>query len=168
MMRFLPVVAGLMAVGAAAAQAQEQQGETASSAGCGVGTILFEGQKGVAPQVLAVTTNGTFGNQTFGISSGTLGCTQDGIVRPPTEVRMLLVSSLDNLATDVARGDGETLDSLAQAMAIENPDRPVFFAALQDNFTRIFPNENVTADEVITSINAVLVEEPTLRRYASA
>jgi hypothetical protein len=122
----------------------------------------------VAPQVLAVTTNGTFGNQTFGISSGTLGCTQDGVVRPPTQVKMLLVSSLDNLATDVARGEGETLDSLAKAMAIQDPDQAVFFTALQDNFTRIFPSENVTADEVFTSINAVLVEEPALRRYASA
>ena len=32
---------------------------------CGLGSKVFEGQKGVAPQVLAVTTNGTFGNQTF-------------------------------------------------------------------------------------------------------
>ncbi|HKB84382.1 MAG TPA: DUF3015 family protein, partial [Burkholderiales bacterium] len=45
---------------------------------CGWGSKLFDGQKGAAPQVLAVTTNGTFGNQTFGISSGTSGCTQDG------------------------------------------------------------------------------------------
>jgi hypothetical protein len=167
MIAFFTAVAGLAVLGAAAAQAQDQ-GETASSAGCGVGTILFEGQQGVAPQVLAVTTNGTFGNQTFGISSGTLGCTQDGVVRPPTAVRMLLMSSLDNLATDVAQGEGETLDSLAQAMAIQDPDRAVFLAALQENFTRIFPSENVTADEVFTSINAVLVEEPTLRRYAIA
>ena len=29
---------------------------------CGLGSKVFEGQKGVAPQVLAVTTNGTFGN----------------------------------------------------------------------------------------------------------
>jgi hypothetical protein len=167
MIRFFTTVAALAVLGAAGAQAQDQ-GETASSAGCGVGTILFEGQQGVAPQVLAVTTNGTFGNQTFGISSGTLGCTQDGVVRPPTDVRMLLMSSLDNLATDVARGEGETLDSLAQAMAIHDPDRAVFFAALQENFTRIFPSENVSADQVFTSINAVLVEEPALRRYASA
>jgi hypothetical protein len=167
MIRIFSAIAALAALGTAAAQAQEQ-GETASSAGCGVGTILFEGQQGVGPQVLAVTTNGTFGNQTFGISSGTLGCTQDGVVRPPTAVRMLLMSSLDNLATDVARGEGETLNSLARAMAIEDPDRTVFFAALQDNFARIFPSENVTADDVFTSINAVLVDEPELRRYAAA
>ncbi|HEY8553803.1 MAG TPA: DUF3015 family protein [Burkholderiales bacterium] len=48
---------------------------------CGWGSKLFDGQRGVVPQVLAATTNGTFGSQTFGISSGTSGCTQDGVVR---------------------------------------------------------------------------------------
>ena len=158
----------VLALALAAPAASAQEGETANSTGCGLGTIIFEGQEGIAPQVLAVTTNGTSGNQPFGITSGTLGCTQDGVVRPPTAVKMLLVSSLDNLATDVARGEGETLNSLAQAMAIEDPDRTVFFAALQDNFARIFPSENVTADDVFTSINAVFVDEPELRRYATA
>jgi hypothetical protein len=35
--------------------------------GCGWGSKLFDGQKGVLPQIFAVTTNGTSGNQTFGI-----------------------------------------------------------------------------------------------------
>ena len=45
-----------------------------NSVGWGLGSQIFDGQSGVAPQVLAVTTNGTLGNQTFGISSGTSGC----------------------------------------------------------------------------------------------
>jgi len=152
-------------LGAPAAWAQ--QGETADSSGCGLGTMLFEGQEGIAAQVLAVTTNGTSGNQTFGISSGTLGCTQDGVVRPPAKVKILLMSSLDSLAADVARGQGETLTSLAGLMAIEAADQPRFFTSLQGNFERIFPNQNVTADEVITSINAVLAEDAVLARYVS-
>ena len=48
---------------------------------CGWGAKLFDGQQGVAPQVLGATTNGTFGNQTFAITSGTSGCTQDGAVK---------------------------------------------------------------------------------------
>jgi len=152
-------------LGAPAAWAQ--QGETADSSGCGLGTMLFEGQEGIAAQVLAVTTNGTSGNQTFGISSGTLGCTQDGVVRPPAKVKILLMSSLDSLAADVARGQGETLTSLAGLMAIEAADQEHFFTSLQGNFERIFPNQNVTADEVITSINAVLAEDAVLARYVS-
>jgi hypothetical protein len=154
-----------LAVALAAPAALAQEGETANSTGCGLGTIIFEGQKGVAPQVLAVTTNGTSGNQTFGITSGTLGCTQDGVVRPPAEVRMLLMSSLDNLAADMARGQGETLESLASLLSVEDQDRPRFYAALQGAFVRIFPNENVTAEEVLVSMNAVLAEDAILRRY---
>ena len=37
------------------------------STGCGLGSLAWRGQKGPIPQILAVTTNGTFGNQTFGI-----------------------------------------------------------------------------------------------------
>jgi hypothetical protein len=161
----LPTVL-VLALATPAALAQED--ETANSTGCGLGTMIFEGQKGIAPQVLAVTTNGTSGNQTFGITSGTLGCTQEGVVRPPTKVRMLLMSSLDNLAVDVARGDGETLESLARALAVEQRDKHRFFVALQDNFLRIFPNENVTAEEVLVSMNAVLAEDAVLSRYVVA
>lgn len=44
-----------------------------SNCGCGLGYILFKDPKnpGILIQVFAATTNGTFGNQTFGISSGT-------------------------------------------------------------------------------------------------
>ena len=37
------------------------------STGCGLGSMAWRGQKGIGPQVLAVTTNGSFSNQTFGI-----------------------------------------------------------------------------------------------------
>jgi hypothetical protein len=162
------VVPTVLALTLATPAALAQEGETANSTGCGLGTIVFEGQKGIAPQILAVTTNGTSGNQTFGISSGTLGCTQEGVVRPPTKVRMLLMSSLDSLAVDVARGDGETLASLASLLSVEGQDRPRFFSALQNNFVRIFPNENVTAEEVLVSMNAVLAEDAVLSRYVVA
>jgi Protein of unknown function (DUF3015) len=163
MRTFAIATALVLVLGAHAASAQDN--ETASSAGCGVGTILFEGQKGPVPQILAVTTNGSFGNQTFGITTGTLGCERDAVVRSPTKVRMLMVSSLDSLATDVARGQGETLESLASLMAVEPDHRARFFASLQGDFGRIFPSEDVTVDEVIVSINAVLAEDPVLQRY---
>lgn len=167
-MKKLTVATALVtAMAAYGAQAQEGRQVTADSTGCGVGTILFEGQQGVAPQVLAVTTNGTLGNQTFGITSGTLGCTQDGVVKPPAEVQMLIISSLDNLAVEAARGEGETLDSLATLMNIEERDKARFFATLQANFARIFPSEDVGAEEVTTAMYAVMAEDDVLSRYVA-
>jgi hypothetical protein len=162
------MASALLTLTLAVPAAWAQEGETANSVGCGAGTMLFEGQSGIAPQVLAATTNGTSGNQTFGISSGTLGCTQEGVVRPPAKVKILLMSSLDNLVADVARGQGETLTSLADLMAIEPADRQRFYVSLQGNFVRIFPNQNVTAQEVITSIDRVMAEDAVLARYLDA
>src|SRR5690606_39621856 len=138
------IVPTVLALALTAPAALAQDGETANSAGCGLGTMVFEGQQGIAPQVLAVTTNGTSGNQTFGITSGTLGCTQDGVVRSPTEVRVLLMSSLDNLADDMARGDGETLESLAALLAVEDQDKPRLLAATQGHSGRVVRNEGST------------------------
>ena len=48
--------------------------------GCGLGKLAWQNyphQKTIGVQVLEATTNGTFGSGTFGISSGTSGCTND-------------------------------------------------------------------------------------------
>ena len=44
-----------------------------SNVGIGLGTEIFKGHDGLMSQTAAATTNGIFGNQTFAITSGTLG-----------------------------------------------------------------------------------------------
>lgn len=158
---WMTTIALVFASGPLAAQ------ERTDSTGCGLGTMLFEGRSGTAPQVLAVTTNGTFGNQTFGITSGTLGCTRNGTVRPPQMASLFIHANLDKLAQDMSRGHGETMSSLAEALGVEDGDRPDFYAAARDNFGRIFHRDDVTADEVAQSLYAVMAENANLRRYAS-
>ena len=46
--------------------------------GCGWGTYLFGDKETKIPLILGATTNGCSGNQTFGISSETMGCTSKG------------------------------------------------------------------------------------------
>jgi hypothetical protein len=84
------------------------------------------------------------------------------------EVRQFAAVNLDNLATDIARGEGETLASLASAMDVDTPDQELMFKALKGNFTRIFPNTDVTSDQVIVSIQQVMAEDATLARYVEA
>jgi hypothetical protein len=138
------------------------------STGCGLGTVIWEGKSGEAPQILAVTTNATSGNQTFGITTGTLGCNQKGTVNAPEESELFTDANLDGLARDMARGQGETLASLAELMGIEDQDQPTFFAATQENFARIFPSDDVTAHQVIVSLYEVMAEDARLSRYAAS
>jgi hypothetical protein len=83
------------------------------STGCGAGTVLFDGQSGVAPQVLAVTINGNSGNQTFGFSSGMLGCDSEGTIVASAEINKFASENLGKRVRDMAIGEGEALTTWA-------------------------------------------------------
>jgi hypothetical protein len=138
----------------------------ANNVGCGVGTIIFEGQSGVAPQVLAVTTNGTLGNQTFGISSGTLGCSREGVVHSPVKVSMFIDTNLDKLAYDMAVGQGETLDSLANLIGVDGSQKVAFFQTTKDHYAEIISSEHARTEDVVAALNRVLAANGELAQYA--
>lgn len=136
-----------------------------NNAGCGLGSTLFEGQRGLAPQVLAVTTNGTFGNQTFGITSGTSGCAHNGVVVLPAKVAAFADENLNKLARDMSRGEGESLHALASLMGVQEQHKTVFFDAARENFAQLFPHEQVTSNEMLTNLNDMLAAHPVLGQY---
>jgi hypothetical protein len=135
---------------------------------CGWGSKLFDGQSGVAPQVLAVTTNGTFGNQTFGITSGTSGCTQDGAVKSNWRTALFIDGNKDKLARDMSVGSGEALDSLAHLLGVEAQDRVAFNRAAKDNLERIFSSETAATPEIMAALRQVLGSDAQLARYTTA
>lgn len=159
----------LIAVSAAALLAfGTAHAENKNNTGCGLGTQAFSGKTGKVYEVMAVTTNGTSGNQTFAISSGTLGCTNNGVIDPPSRVAAFTGSNIDKLARDAARGEGESLESLAMLIGIEAKDRPAFYKLSQKNFSRIFSSEDVKAGDVIKTWYDVMAQDKALNRYVSA
>jgi len=133
---------------------------------CGWGSKLFDGQSGIAPQVLAVTTNGTFGNQTFAITSGTSGCTQDGTVKSNWKTALFIDGNKEMLARDMSVGSGETLDSLAHLMGVEAQDRAAFNQVAKENLWKIFAADS-TAD-IMANFRQVLSANERLARYTAA
>ena len=94
--------------------------------GCGLGSMLFAGQQGKVVKVLGATTNGTSGNQTFGITFGTLGCDGTGTVTASTKVATFIDGNMEQLARDMSRGEGETLDTLADVWGVQAQDKSAF------------------------------------------
>lgn len=135
---------------------------------CGWGSKLFDGQQGLAPQVLAVTTNGTSGNQTFGISSGTSGCTQNGVVRSSWKTAMFIEKNKTKLSQNMSVGHGEALDSLASLMGVSKADKPVFEQVAKENFAKVFPSTDVSTKQVMASLREVLKSNERLSQYATA
>ena len=129
--------------------------EAVDSTGCGLGSMAWRGQSGPVPQVLAVTTNGLTGSQTFGITFGTSGCDPNGRITGGTQrmVFHFIENNMEQYALDAARGEGETLDTIAGML---NTDKNVFAEKSQQNFAAIFPNENVDAVYVTTKIFEII------------
>ncbi|MDL2286671.1 DUF3015 domain-containing protein [Desulfococcaceae bacterium OttesenSCG-928-F15] len=124
--------------------------------GCGLGTLMMQDMEGTLWEVFAVTTNGTFGNGTFGISSGTLGCEKPANFAMRERLDIFVADNMDSLAVDIAAGKGETLDTLAELAELDESRQGVFFTALQSNFDEIYPNGDVTSTEVVDKITIVL------------
>jgi hypothetical protein len=151
------VVAAMVTFAAASSMAAQN-----NVGSCGWGSKLFEGQSGIAPQVLAATTNGTSGNQTFAITSGTSGCTQDGVVSSHWKTAMYIDGNRVALARDAAAGQGESLDTLAEVMGVKAADRALFAATIKANFATVFANEQVAAN-----LKSVLAANEQLSGYAA-
>lgn len=125
------------------------------AAGCGLGSMLLGDTPGPI-QILVATLNGIAGNQTFGISSGTLNCEKKANFAGKERLEPFVQSNIDSLAKDIAIGRGESLDALAELMEVPHKERGVVYAKLHANFSNIFPSEQVEAADVIDHIMVVM------------
>lgn len=121
------------------------------SAGCGLGSVIFRPSEHFV-QVFVATTNNLFGNQTFGITSGTSNCA--GGPKAAQALNQYIVANRSALASDIARGRGETIVGLSALAACEQPSE--LGSVLQRNFRSIFPRPGTSDEQVSGGILAVL------------
>ena len=141
-------------------------GAAGGNEGCGWGNALFKGNSGTANHVLAAITNAFLGNNTFGMTTGTNGCSTSSTLGYGGSSAVSAI--MDEFSEDVARGEGDALNTVAVLYGVEPADRPTFARVMHENFAVIFPSEDVTADEMIASIEAVMKADPTLSKYIIA
>ena len=121
-----------------------------TNTGCGLGSIVIKNQNSSVLQALAATTNGTSGNQTFGISSGTSNCNKPSNFVSNDKLNQFVNENMDELAMDISAGKGETLNTVAALMNVENKED--FASKLQANFSDIYTSEKLSSAEVIDNI----------------
>jgi hypothetical protein len=133
-------------------------GQGYGTAGCGLGSVIF-GQKPGMVQIFASTTNGISGNQTFGISSGTLNCEQTGSQASTTE---FIENNRIALQTEAARGQGESLQTLSNLMGCANST--LFSTSVQQNYRTVFPSDAVSSDSVYSAVRQTIRTTPELAK----
>jgi hypothetical protein len=137
--------------------------------GCGLGKLAwgeYTHQKNIAPQVLMATTNGTFGSQTFGISFGTSGCTNDGKIMSEHKVMMFAGMNYDSLSQEMAQGSGEHLASLAALMGVPAEQQNEFFSLTQDKYTTLIQSGETTPVVMMKALEDVMAAHPVFAKLS--
>lgn len=89
------------------------QAKNYGMAGCGLGSVVMGKSGG---QISAATTNGTVYSQFFGITTGTLNCTDDGVALNDREQELFTEANFELIKQEIAQGEGENIYALASLM----------------------------------------------------
>src|SRR3954468_19603426 len=148
-MRRLAIAVAAMGImlGAARAQAQGY-----GMAGCGLGSLVFKNDGMV--QILAATTNGTFGNQTFGITSGTSNCASGGVIKAQREQAAFAEVNFQDLKRNMATGGGEFLASFATLLGCEDSAKPLLAKMTQAKYETLLPSDKTTPMQLVGGVKA--------------
>ena len=154
------IIVGLVLISASSVA---NAGAAGGDGGCGWGQALFKGQSGTASHVLAGITNASTGNNTFGMTTGTNGCSVTGTLGYGGQ--SVVSSIMDEFSEDVARGEGDAIDTVAVVYGVDVQDRDTFAKVMHENFTTLFPSEDVTAEDMMASIEEIMKADATLSKY---
>ncbi|WP_457743925.1 DUF3015 family protein [Sulfurimonas sp.] len=141
----------LVSLAAVVALASVASAGVNSQTGCGLGSMIIKDDSSAVLLALQATTNGTSGNQTFGITSGTLGCKKTKLVMNE-RASEFVASNMDILAKEIAVGHGESLDTLDELLKVQ--DKLAFNAALQANYNKIYSSKSVKMADVLDNISS--------------
>ena len=131
--------------------------------GCGLGYLLLSNRENTKiMQVLGATTNGTFGSQTFGISSGTSGCTEDGAVKLVRAAEVFAEVNLETLRLEMATGRGEYVTAFASLLAPTSAQQAELVSLFQSSYGDLFPTAETTSGDMLHRLALKLAERPDL------
>ncbi len=116
-------------------------------------------KKHILQQASIATTNLT-GFQTFAISSGTSGCTNDGVIAQQETILVFVGANFDDLLQQMAQGSGEHLVALATLAGIPPHLHPHLFLLLQERYALIAPRENATPAAMLQHLYAAIAVHP--------
>lgn len=126
--------------------------------GCGLGKIVFEGEsKSILMQNFGFTSN--VPSQPFAITSGTSGCTNNGMIVKDKRVIMFVSGNVDNVSQEMAKGQGEYLASLAALMGVPPERQAEFFALAQEIYLDMLQEQGKNNEKVEVEVapQAVLI-----------
>jgi len=126
-------------------------------AGCGLLYMLgARDNSSKAMQTCASTWNNFYGTQSFGITSGTAGCTESGMVSAKKEFEVFVEVNLEVIRHEIAKGDGPYLSALASLLGASTEKVPALMAYLHASYGNLFSSPATDSYEFIQALEKML------------
>jgi len=139
--------------------------------GCGLGKVAWQDYKNhdmIGPQLLMSTTNNTILPwQAFGITSGTLGCKNNGKWFAEHKAAVFANVNFEDLQQEMARGQGEHLASLATLMGVPAEQHPAFFAMTQEKYPMLTEAGQTSPVALVNALHDAMAAHPVLAKAVS-
>lgn len=133
-------------------------------AGCGLGSLVISTND--ITQIFAATSNGIYGNQTFGITSGTSNCTADGVVKQDKVQELFITMNYDSLGQEMASGKGEKLESLGNLLGCSSDSLSRFGQVTKENYAKLI-TEDSTPASVLSAVKSEVKSDKILAKSCS-
>ena len=140
--------------------------------GCGLGKVAWQDYKHpemIGPQLLMSTTNNTILPwQAFGITSGTLGCKNNGKWFAEHKAAVFANLNFEDLSQEMAQGRGEHLASLATLLGVPAEHQAEFFAMTQEQYTSLIQSGEASPVALVKALHEAMAAHPVLAKGSTA
>ncbi len=137
------------------------------SSGCGPGWYLFKENSLVSSSFRATTNAILLPVVTFGMTFGTSNCTQHKIVKTEKESLYFVTMNYFELKSEIAKGNGEYINALAQTMGCESSANERLSTALKRNYPVIFQNSSIQPEATLSEVYKTIFRDEKLTQACS-
>lgn len=157
----LSLAAVTIAVTAISFGSKPAQAQNHNMAGCGVGSVVIKTNDQM--QILAATLNGIAGNQTFGITTGTIDCTPSGQVYRQHQQEVFVSTNFNSLRQEAAAGQGEKLDTFSHLLGCPAEHRTEVASFAREGYGQLF-SADATPAEFLANFKTEMQKDENLAR----
>ena len=151
------LIGGLLALSATSVFAAD------SSSGCGMGWEVAPKQSLVSSSVRSIV-NATF-SSTVAMTMGTSGCAKHSIVKNEAQGIHFAEANLNQLAIEMAAGNGEHVQAFASVFGCQNSK--AFGSMVQSNYEKVLPSDKTSGVELYNNVKTEIKNNATLASSCS-
>ena len=129
---------------------------------------ILSGKKTLLPKYSWQRRMEPLGVRPSGLVSGHLAAPNDGKVWAEHKPEFFVAATFENLAGDMARGQGEHLTTLAILLGVPTGHQQIFFTLAQEHYRELIGSGEASPSALLKALDRAMTEHPVLAKVDAA